>query len=145
MVGPCSALRADGGPGVRNGYLVRAAAGPDQPEAFGAELFRLIFAGRTRREELDRALGALARAPDDKAARDAFDGLISEADFKEFMFWNPVELHAGVNPDFGARWEESRNRSRARKEAGSAASGPGSMAHCSYCSYMFVHGQVCYG
>jgi hypothetical protein len=28
---------------------------------------------------------------------------------------------AGVNPDFGARWEESRNRSRARKEAFTAA------------------------
>jgi hypothetical protein len=28
------------------------------------------------------------------------DGLISAQDFKEFMFWNPVELHAGVNPDF---------------------------------------------
>jgi predicted TIM-barrel fold metal-dependent hydrolase len=26
--------------------------------------------------------------------------LISEQDFKEFMFWNPVELHAGTNPDF---------------------------------------------
>jgi hypothetical protein len=36
------------------------------------------------------------------------DGLISEADFKEFMFWNPVELHAGVNPDFftGTRVEK---------------------------------------
>ena len=28
---------------------------------------------------------------------------------------------AGVNPDFGARWEESRNRSRAAKEAFTAA------------------------
>ena len=28
------------------------------------------------------------------------DGLITAQDFKEFMFWNPVELHAGVNPDF---------------------------------------------
>ena len=28
---------------------------------------------------------------------------------------------AAVNPDFGARWEESRNRSRARKEAFTAA------------------------
>jgi hypothetical protein len=28
---------------------------------------------------------------------------------------------AGVNPDFGARWEESRNHSRARKEAFRAA------------------------
>jgi predicted TIM-barrel fold metal-dependent hydrolase len=28
------------------------------------------------------------------------DGFITEGDFKEFMFWNPVELHARVNPDF---------------------------------------------
>jgi predicted TIM-barrel fold metal-dependent hydrolase len=28
------------------------------------------------------------------------DGLITESDFREFMFWNPVELHAGTNPDF---------------------------------------------
>ena len=28
------------------------------------------------------------------------EGLISAEDFKEFMFSNPVELHAGVNPDF---------------------------------------------
>jgi hypothetical protein len=28
------------------------------------------------------------------------DGFISDEDFKEFMFWNPVELHAGMNPDF---------------------------------------------
>jgi predicted TIM-barrel fold metal-dependent hydrolase len=28
------------------------------------------------------------------------DGLITEEDFKEFMFWNPAELHAGMNPDF---------------------------------------------
>jgi predicted TIM-barrel fold metal-dependent hydrolase len=28
------------------------------------------------------------------------DGLITEDDFREFMFWNPVELHAGTNPDF---------------------------------------------
>jgi predicted TIM-barrel fold metal-dependent hydrolase len=28
------------------------------------------------------------------------DGFITESDFKEFMFWNPVELHAGMNPDF---------------------------------------------
>ena len=36
------------------------------------------------------------------------DGLITESDFKEFMFWNPVELHAGVNPDFfkGTRVEK---------------------------------------
>lgn len=30
------------------------------------------------------------------------DGLITEDDFREFMFWNPVELHARVNPDFFA-------------------------------------------
>jgi hypothetical protein len=36
------------------------------------------------------------------------DGFITESDFKEFMFWNPVELHAGVNPDFfkGTRVEK---------------------------------------
>jgi predicted TIM-barrel fold metal-dependent hydrolase len=28
------------------------------------------------------------------------DGFITEEDFKEFMFWNPAELHAGMNPDF---------------------------------------------
>ena len=28
------------------------------------------------------------------------DDLITSQDFKEFMFWNPVELHARVNPDF---------------------------------------------
>jgi hypothetical protein len=28
------------------------------------------------------------------------DGFITENDFKEFMFWNPAELHAGMNPDF---------------------------------------------
>jgi hypothetical protein len=28
------------------------------------------------------------------------DGFISEEDFKEFMFWNPAELHAGMNSDF---------------------------------------------
>jgi hypothetical protein len=28
------------------------------------------------------------------------DGFITDEDFKEFMFWNPVELHAGMNPDF---------------------------------------------
>ncbi len=28
------------------------------------------------------------------------DGLISEDNFREFMFWNPVELHAGMNPEF---------------------------------------------
>lgn len=27
-------------------------------------------------------------------------GLIGEEDFREFMFWNPVELHARTNPDF---------------------------------------------
>ncbi len=30
------------------------------------------------------------------------DGLITEDDFREFAFWNPVELHAGTNPDFFA-------------------------------------------
>jgi hypothetical protein len=36
------------------------------------------------------------------------DGLINQADFKEFMFSNPVELHARVNPDFfkGTRVEK---------------------------------------
>ena len=36
------------------------------------------------------------------------DGFITESDFKEFMFWNPVELHAGMNPDFfkGTRVEK---------------------------------------
>jgi predicted TIM-barrel fold metal-dependent hydrolase len=36
------------------------------------------------------------------------DGFITEADFKEFMFSNPVELHARVNPDFftGTRVEQ---------------------------------------
>ena len=35
-------------------------------------------------------------------------GLITEDDFREFMFWNPVELHAGTNPDFfaGTRVEQ---------------------------------------
>jgi predicted TIM-barrel fold metal-dependent hydrolase len=28
------------------------------------------------------------------------DGLITEDDFREFVFWNPVELHARTNPDF---------------------------------------------
>ncbi len=27
-------------------------------------------------------------------------GLISDEDFKEFAFLNPVSLHAGMNPDF---------------------------------------------
>ncbi len=30
------------------------------------------------------------------------EGLITEADFREFVFCNPVELHAGTNPDFFA-------------------------------------------
>jgi hypothetical protein len=30
------------------------------------------------------------------------DGLITEEDFREFVFWNPVELHARTNPDFFA-------------------------------------------
>ena len=36
------------------------------------------------------------------------DGFITESDFKEFMFWNPAELHAGMNPDFfkGTRVEK---------------------------------------
>lgn len=36
------------------------------------------------------------------------DGLITESDFKEFMFWNPAELHAGMNPEFftGTRIEK---------------------------------------
>jgi predicted TIM-barrel fold metal-dependent hydrolase len=35
-------------------------------------------------------------------------GLITEDDFREFMFWNPVELHTGTNPDFfaGTRVEQ---------------------------------------
>ena len=28
------------------------------------------------------------------------DGLITEADFKEFVYTNAVQMHAGVNPDF---------------------------------------------
>ena len=37
------------------------------------------------------------------------DELITSQDFKEFMFWNPVELHARVNPDFfkGTRVESA--------------------------------------
>ena len=37
------------------------------------------------------------------------DELITEDDFKEFMFSNPVELHAGMNPDFfkGTRVEDA--------------------------------------
>jgi hypothetical protein len=27
-------------------------------------------------------------------------GLIGEDDFREFVFWNPVELHARTNPEF---------------------------------------------
>jgi predicted TIM-barrel fold metal-dependent hydrolase len=36
------------------------------------------------------------------------DGLITEDDFREFMFWNPVELHARTNPAFfkGTRVEK---------------------------------------
>ena len=35
-------------------------------------------------------------------------GLIAEDDFKEFVFWNPVELHTQMNPDFfkGSRVEQ---------------------------------------
>jgi len=38
-------------------------------------------------------------------------GLITEDDFREFMFWNPVELHARTNPDFfnGTRVEQAVN------------------------------------
>jgi tetratricopeptide (TPR) repeat protein len=57
----------------------RPAADSGQPEAVGGELFRLIFADRTRRAELGRQLAVLAGDPDDKAARDTFEGLISEA------------------------------------------------------------------
>src|SRR5579875_1263608 len=28
------------------------------------------------------------------------DGLMSESDFRDFVFMNPVKLHAGMNPDF---------------------------------------------
>jgi predicted TIM-barrel fold metal-dependent hydrolase len=37
------------------------------------------------------------------------DGLIDGQAFKELTFWNPVELHAGLNPDFfaGTRVEEA--------------------------------------
>jgi len=40
------------------------------------------------------------------------DDLITAQDFKEFMFWNPVELHAGVNPDFfkGTRVEAAADQ-----------------------------------
>ena len=40
------------------------------------------------------------------------DGLISEEDFREFTFANPVELHAGTNPDFfaGTRVEVAVSR-----------------------------------
>ncbi len=37
------------------------------------------------------------------------EGLITNGDFKEFMFSNPVELHAGMNPNFfkGTRVEDA--------------------------------------
>ena len=40
------------------------------------------------------------------------DGLITEEDFREFTFANPVELHAGTNPDFfaGTRVEAAVSR-----------------------------------
>jgi hypothetical protein len=28
------------------------------------------------------------------------DGLMSEADFRDFVFINPIKLHAGMNPNF---------------------------------------------
>ena len=28
------------------------------------------------------------------------DGLMSEADFRDFVYVNPIKLHAGMNPNF---------------------------------------------
>jgi hypothetical protein len=39
-------------------------------------------------------------------------GLIAADDFRDFMFVNPVQLHAGMNPDFfvGTRIEKETAR-----------------------------------
>jgi hypothetical protein len=44
-------------------------------------------------------------------------GLISEADFREFVFANPASLHTGMNPDFfkGTVVEEAVARAVARR------------------------------
>ena len=55
------------------------AADPGQPEAVGRDLFQLIFAGRAERDKLDGLLAALARDPDDHAAQDMLEGLVSDA------------------------------------------------------------------
>jgi len=51
----------------------------DQPEAFGRDLFQLIFADRTRWDKLDDQLVALAHNPDDAAAQSVLDSLMSDA------------------------------------------------------------------
>lgn len=57
----------------------RPAADSGLPEPVGRELFRLIFADRAQPDDLDRQLAALARDPDDDAAQDMLEGLVSEA------------------------------------------------------------------
>jgi len=49
----------------------------------------------------------------------ADDGLITERDFRDFVFTNPVEFWAGMNPDFF-------KGTRVEKEAATALAGAAS-------------------
>jgi hypothetical protein len=50
------------------------------------------------------------------------DGVIDEAEFREFVFANPVRLHAGMNPDFFNGTAVEREAMAVMAESGSAAS-----------------------
>ena len=51
----------------------------DQLEAVGCMVLQQIFGDRTRQNDLDKQLTALARDPEDQAAQDGLEGLVSAA------------------------------------------------------------------